>query len=111
MTYAKRLPALIATALFAFGSATTAQQSDASANAWFLGCKALAEGRANNTLNLKMGNFCSGVVHGLGYVGEILPPEMQFCTPKNSTATQFARVVVQYIEAQPQRMHEDFRDL
>lgn len=84
---------------------------DISANTWFLGCKAFSEGRRTSA-ELAAANFCSGVVHGLASVGAYLsPPEWQSCVPPTSTARQLALVVVKYIEARPQRMHEDFRQL
>ena len=64
-----------------------------------------------NAQLLNVGGFCAGVVHGLGYVGKILPPEYEFCVPPTADALQGARVVVNYIEARPQRMHEHFRQL
>jgi Rap1a immunity proteins len=94
------------------GSATAQSvQEDTSANSVFLGCKAFVENRATNAQLVSAANFCSGVVHALGYAGKTLPPEYQSCVPPTSDARQLARVVVNYIEAQPQRMHEDFRAL
>jgi Ssp1 endopeptidase immunity protein Rap1a len=84
---------------------------DTSANSVFLGCKAFAEDRVTNARLVNLAGFCAGVVHALGYAGKILPPEYQSCVPPTSDARQLARVVVKYIEARPQRMHEDFRDL
>ncbi len=101
-------------AAIASASVALAQQStdDTSANSVFLGCKAFTEGRAANAQLSMLGNFCSGVVHGLAGVGQYLSPlEWQSCVPANSTAQQLARVVITYIEAHPQRMHEDFRRL
>ena len=77
----------------------------------FLGCKAFVEDQAKNAELVSAANFCSGVVHGLAYVGKILPAELIFCTPPTSDARQLARVVINYIEAHPQRMNEDFRTL
>jgi hypothetical protein len=84
---------------------------DTSANSAFLGCKAFVENRATSTRLVNTAGFCAGVVHGLAYVGEILPPEYQSCVPSTSTARQLARVIISYIEARPERMHEDFRML
>jgi hypothetical protein len=56
------------------GSATAQSvQEDTSANPVFLGCKALVEDRAPTSQLVNIANFCSGVVHALGYVGKILP--------------------------------------
>jgi hypothetical protein len=94
------------------GSATAQSvQEDTSANSVFLGCKAFVENRATNAQLVSAANFCSGVVHGLAYVGKILPAELIFCAPPTSGARQLARVVINYIDAHPQRMHEDFRML
>jgi hypothetical protein len=91
--------------------AQTSTDDDTSANSVFLGCKAFAEGRVANARLNSIGNFCAGVAHGLASVGPILPPEWQFCAPPTSDTQQLLRVVVSYIEARPQRMHEDFRVL
>jgi hypothetical protein len=88
------------------------EDADTSANSVFLGCKAFVEGQATNLRLNQLGNYCSGIVHGLAGVGEYLTPqEWQSCIPPTSTARQLARVVISYIEARPQRMHEDFRGL
>jgi hypothetical protein len=108
MTYAKGVPALTGAVLLAFGGTAAAQSPEG----WFLGCKAFAEGRANTQPQLYgMQSYCSGVVHGLVAVGPLLPANLQFCPPEASSPSQLARVVVQYVEAEPQRMHEDFRQL
>ena len=105
-----RLPdfCLIEAALI--GSAT-AQSNVQGTSLAFLGCKAFVEDQAKNAELVSAANFCSGVVHGLAYVGKILPAELIFCTPPTSDARQLARVVINYIEAHPQRMNEDFRTL
>ena len=104
----------VAVAFFVAIASAEAQSpptEDTSANPVFLGCKAFAEDRATNVRLVNMAHYCSGVVHALAYVAEVLPPEHQSCTPPTSTAQQLARVVVRYIEARPERMHEDFRVL
>ncbi len=77
----------------------------------FFGCKAFAEGQMADQQLYGLGNFCSGVVHGLAYLSNNLPPDSRSCIPATSTARQLARVVVKYIEAHPERMHEDFKQL
>jgi hypothetical protein len=92
MTYCKHGLAFMGAVFFELAGMAAAQSPDG----WFLGCKAFAEGRANTQPQLYgMQSFCSGVVHGL----------------VASTPSQLARVVVQYVEAAPERMHEDFRQL
>ena len=108
MTYARCVPAFVVASFLALGSTAAAQSPEG----WFLGCKAFAEGRANTQPQLYgMQSYCSGVVHGLVAVGPLLPANLQFCPPEASSPSQLARVVVQYVEAEPQRMHEDFRQL
>ena len=108
MTYAKCAPAFVGAAFLALGGTATAQSPDG----WFLGCKAFAEGRPNTQPQLYgMAHFCSGVVHGLMAVGPLLPAGLKFCPPEASSPSQLARVVVKYVEAQPQRMQGDFRQL
>jgi hypothetical protein len=108
MTYAKRAPTFVGAVFLMLGGTTEAQSPDG----WFLGCKAFAEGRPNMEPSLHgMQNFCSGVVHALVSVGPLLPPRLQFCPPMASSASQLARVVVQYVEANPSRMNDDFRQL
>ena len=103
----------VAVAFFVPIVSATAQpptSEDTSANCVFLGCKDFLEGRV--TPRSALANFCSGVVDGLAGIGQYLtPPEWQSCAPPTSDARQLARVVVNYIEARPQRMHEDFRTL
>ena len=48
-----------------------------------------------------MGNFCSGVVHGIVGVSRLLPLELRSCPPANSTARQFVTC------ERAQRMHDD----
>ena len=51
--------------------------------------------------------FCAGFVIGLGYgVGG-----NHFCPPNGATNNQAVAVVVKYIEARPERMHEPFHTL
>ena len=48
--------------------------------------------------------YCIGLPEGLDYEG------VQ-CRPREVTLGQIVRVVVQYIDSRPARMHEDFRVL
>ena len=50
---------------------------------------------------------CAGFIEGLGYgVGG-----RDFCLPKGVTTVQSVAVVIRYIEARPQRMHQHFGKL
>jgi hypothetical protein len=51
-----------------------------------------------------MEGYCVGFLEGLAYTTD-------FCQPKGVTTNQAIAVVVKYIEARPERMHEDFRML
>ena len=99
--------------LLCLNGGAVAQPKDTSANSVFPGCKAYAGGLAINAQSplTHAANYCSGVVHGLAYVGKIVPAEYQSCAPPTSDRRELARVVVKYIEERPQRMHEDFRKL
>jgi Rap1a immunity proteins len=54
-------------------------------------------------------SLCVGMVDGLFYVSPILPPEQRACPPPGTTKEQLVRVVVAYIERQPQRMQLSFK--
>lgn len=85
---------------------------DTSANAIFRGCKALVEDRATNVQMYSLGNYCAGILIGLASVGQHLSPsEWQSCAPATTDVRHLAQVVVNYIEARPERMREDFRRL
>jgi hypothetical protein len=63
-----------------------------------------AQGRPYTILSAR----CLGVLEGLGAMGGTFN---LFCPPATTNTTQWMRVVVSYIEARPERMHEDFRHL
>jgi hypothetical protein len=48
--------------------------------------------------------FCAGIVVGLSVMGQ----PYGICVPAGTTSQQVARIVVQYIDGQPARIHEDF---
>src|SRR5262249_35563960 len=50
---------------------------------------------------------CIGLIQGLAYA----PQLVGVCPPAEVTYAQRARVAVTYIEARPERVHEDFRVL
>src|SRR6516164_9708227 len=49
-------------------------------------------------------SFCAGIVVGLSFMGQ----PYGICVPAGTTAQQATSVVVQYIDGQPARIHEDF---
>src|SRR5262245_4073835 len=106
--------AIVCAALMVSASEASAQPpaGDTSANTVFRGCKALVEGQTANTQLFALGNFCAGVVVGIASIGQQLSvPELQSCAPATSDARQLVRVVVNYIEAHPERGREDFKQL
>jgi Ssp1 endopeptidase immunity protein Rap1a len=48
--------------------------------------------------------LCAGIVVGLSFIGQ----PFGICVPSGTTAQQATSVVVQYIDGQPARIHEDF---
>jgi Rap1a immunity proteins len=51
---------------------------------------------------------CLGNVQAVGYLGEALPAPYKICVPRGVTPEQSVRVVIQYLTARPDRLHEPF---
>ena len=51
--------------------------------------------------------FCAGIVVGLSFMGQ----SYGICVPAGTTAQQVTSIVVQYIDGQPARIHEDLNRL
>jgi hypothetical protein len=51
--------------------------------------------------------FCAGIVVGLSFMGQ----PYGICVPAGTTSQQVTSLVVQYIDGQPERIHEDFNSL
>ena len=115
ITGAPRLMRVVIWAALIVSASEAAAQlpaGDTSANAIIRGCKAFVEGRAADAQLYGLGNYCAGIVIGLASVGQDLSrPEWQSCAPGTTNAHQLARVVVDFIEAHPERMRDDFRGL
>jgi hypothetical protein len=74
------------------------------ANQMLPGCKGLLEDRMTSGVSVYQQGRCGGYVASLVYgVGE-----QEFCSPKGVSIGQALAVVVKYIEARPERMHESF---
>jgi hypothetical protein len=71
-----------------------------SANSILPGCKAIV---ADHPATFDMGR-CAGFVHALFFAVD----GRHFCWPQGVTIGQAVAVVVKYIEARPERMHEHF---
>ena len=99
-----RLPTI--TVIAALGCETaSAQQSDtSSANYVMLGCRQVGADRLGQPEYLRRG-LCIGIIKGIEYADPTI------CRPRGVTTGQLVRVVVQYIDQQPARHHEDFMAL
>jgi Rap1a immunity proteins len=87
-----------------------------SADAIMRGCRMMV---SDSTLDDPNDSFlagvCAGTIDGLVYEANMLklssapaPHAEVFCVPKETTIQQQIRVVVKYVEARPERMHERF---
>jgi len=83
----------------------TPEEDSRSANIVMRGCRQYSE---TTETSVEVG-WCVGSIEMLRAVG----PYLQFpiCVPPLATARQVVRVVVQYIDSRPARLHEDFRSL
>jgi len=67
-------------------------------------CRAFADDDSRSQAPFDDG-FCGGVVVGLAYADPTI------CVPKGLAYRQSVRVVIQYIDERPSRMHESFVEL
>jgi hypothetical protein len=85
-----------------------------SANTMLPYCKALI-GEGVQATNAVAASYCGGMLAMLSYLApSILDPHYSWMCmriPKSATIAQIARVVVRYIEARPERLHESFFQL
>ena len=101
---------LIAAMMLNCGAAF-AEPDQASANYMMPACRdaALRDLAANGESHgdyFTMG-FCLGIINGINYMGTLYG----ICSPNGVTPQQATRVVVQYIDERPSRMHENFKQL
>jgi hypothetical protein len=104
-----RLPVLGAIALMIFNCGlAVAGPNQTSADYVMPGCRDAASlitfSNALSEEQVSLMGFCAGIVVGLSFMGE--PYGM--CVPAGTSAQQATSVVVQYIDGQPARIHEDF---
>ncbi|WP_367278415.1 Rap1a/Tai family immunity protein [Bradyrhizobium sp.] len=64
----------------------------------------------NDQVAYNMG-ICDGTLIALGAIGPTLPVGLRFCPPTDATVQQSLRVVINYLDAHPARLHEPFVDL
>jgi Rap1a immunity proteins len=97
--------ALAGLVLFGITVSLHAQTLEPTGNVLLPSCKAFIdgkpyiEGQPNHSA-------CFGMILGIGD----LQPRI-FCPPPNVTSTEWAKVIVAYMEARPERLHEDFKTL
>jgi hypothetical protein len=94
--------AVIAALMLSGGLAFAASNDTSSANSVMPGCRNFASDNTSSgsDLTFKSG-ICLGVLLSIYYL-------TQSCVPPQVTNQQTARVIVQYIDARPARMHESF---
>jgi hypothetical protein len=93
---------VVVAALMLSGGAGFAADAD-SANTVMPGCREFINDKST-AKPFEQGR-CTGLINGLAYLYD------ESCRPSAVTRGQIVRVVVQYIDARPARMHEDFRVL
>jgi Rap1a immunity proteins len=81
-------------------------QDTTTANQMLPGCKGLLDNSMTSGVSVYQQGRCGGYVAGLVYGGG-----QEFCSPKGVSIGQAVAVVIKYIEARPERMHEPFADL
>ena len=94
-------------ALTVASSTVALGQQNSSANAYYLGCKALAQDKFNQASAVSQGG-CVGAMSVLLGVAGHLKPEFEFCPPSGVNAGQMARVLVAGMDIHPQLMRESF---
>jgi hypothetical protein len=93
-------------------SVTAEEENMNNANALLPSCKNLLVDRARGGFDAGWGQgLCMGMIVTVGYFARSLPEHLRSCRPDKVTQGQMVRVVISYVEARPERMHEDIRDL
>jgi hypothetical protein len=71
-------------------------------------CKYLFTDQPQGGYNVGFGvGLCAGMIDGIGSAASSLPDQLSSCQPAGVTRGQEVQVVVAYVEARPERMHED----
>jgi hypothetical protein len=78
-----------------------------SANHFLPGCKSALSGKMFTQAEALQRGRCTGFVQAF----LALSPALDFCQPREATIGQAVAVVVKYIEARPERIHEPFGSL
>ena len=94
--------------LIALTMPTRAEDNKGSANSYMPGCRGfIADNWATGERNAYQRGQCIGFIAGLIYEAS----GTDLCVPSGVTHEQGVRVVIAYIDARPQRMHESFGQL
>ncbi len=64
---------------------------------------------SNTNNNLFYQGVCTAIVDDVAYYSWALPDELKICPPRGTTLGQATRMVVNYMDAHPERLNEDFR--
>jgi len=90
----------VITAVSLGGGAVLANDQPYSANSIMPGCRQylLAPGKVTDFYHV---GVCHGAIIALSYISDN-------CSPAEVTNDQLVRVIVQYVDARPARMHENF---
>jgi hypothetical protein len=93
-------------------SSVTAEENIDSANVLLPYCKYLSVDRPQGGYDVGWGvGLCTGMIVTVGYFARNMPEHQRSCRPDEVTNAQMVRVVISYVEARPERMHKDIRDL
>jgi Rap1a immunity proteins len=93
-------------------SVTAEEKNIESANALLPYCKYASVDRPRGGFDVGWGvGLCYAMIVGVGYVTGDMPEHLRSCRPDKVTNEQLVRVVISYVEARPERMHEDIRQL
>jgi hypothetical protein len=85
-------------------STSEGKEDSASANYAMVGCRHYVSGRQDDEFPVRQ-----GVCHGA--VSAVLDFASGICHPPGATLDQGIRIVVQYIDSHPARLHESFNAL
>jgi hypothetical protein len=58
-------------------------------------------------LELLQAGHCMGFVEGFIHTGRVLPVPLRFCTPKEVTLDRAVRVLIEYLNSNPEVAHQD----
>jgi Rap1a immunity proteins len=92
---------ILLAALMLSGGSVLAEDNNRSANSVMHGCRSLVDGNDHDDF---LAGVCLGLIWAIDDWGQV---DKLICRPA-VTNEQMARVVVQYIDARPARMHETF---